>query len=55
MDTKEQPKPVETYLGFNIYFSHISYNCPALKIFGERNLATMKRSINKKLKIKKES
>ena len=53
MSEKPVSPPVETYSGYAIYFSHISYNCPALGIYGERDLATIKRSINKKLKPKK--
>jgi hypothetical protein len=37
---------------YEIYYSGISYKCPALKIFGEKTYLTCKNSIARKLKIK---
>ena len=41
---------VGEYQGYKLYFSNISYQCPDLKIYGERSERTLKNSIDRLLK-----
>ena len=40
---------VEQYLGKNIYFTHISYNCPYCQLYGYAKLSNLKRDMRKHL------
>ncbi len=41
---------VELYKDYQIYFSNISYNCPALQLYGYSSTRSLKAAITKRIK-----
>lgn len=44
-------KLIRTYRGHDIYFLHISYNCPTLNLFGYAKESQIMAAIRKRTKV----